>query len=101
MNANQFNQVITGVVNEALREGVAKQRMTSLDIAGILSNHVTGVLAMIGQAQQAAMLAQKNGEAKALTDIIIPLPKNLKCAHEHVIGNKCQDCGWELPPSHD
>ena len=95
MNANQFNHVIISAVNKALREGVAKQRMTSLDIAGILSIYVTGVLDMIGQAQQAAMLAQKSNEAKELTDIIIPLPKNLKCAHERMIGNKCLDCGAE------
>ena len=72
MNAQEFNNTINFFINHALKEGVAKGKMSTLDCAGILSNHVTGLLKLLHQAQiQAAQSAQAQDDAKS-TEIIIP-----------------------------
>lgn len=72
MNAPQFNHLIDGAVREALNEGVAKQRMSAIDIAGVLANHLTQVLNILNQAMNA------HAEAAKAAAIVIPFERKLK-----------------------
>lgn len=55
MTALQFNSNIKALIAMAFDQGVSRGQMSALDVAGILSNHTTGVLNIINQAQHKAM----------------------------------------------
>jgi hypothetical protein len=104
MTSPQFNSIINGVINEAMKTGVAKGKMSTIDVAGILTTHVTNLLQLMNQAQAAAAVAHKQAEDLESAEIIIPFPKPEKkvlCKHENVIGDKRQDCGATGLPALD
>jgi hypothetical protein len=74
MNTNQFNNEVGGLINRAMKEGVAKRQMTTVDVAGVLTGAATEVLRAIGQAIRDADKVQ--AQAGELTNIIIPLKPN-------------------------
>lgn len=73
MNAQQFNNTIRNALALVFQEGVGKGKLTALDVAGILSNHTTGVLQIINESQHKIIEAQKLGSEIALK---IDLNKN-------------------------
>jgi hypothetical protein len=73
MNAHQFNNLIGACINLATKEGVAKQQMTTIDVAGVLTGAATEVLRALGQAIRDTDKVQ--AQAGELTNIIIPLNK--------------------------
>ena len=74
MNTNQFNNEVGGLINRAMKEGVAKRQMTTVDVAGVLTGAATEVLRALGQAIRDADKVQ--AQAGELTNIIIPLKPN-------------------------
>jgi len=73
MNANQFNNEVGSLINRAMKDGVAKRQMTTVDVAGVLTGAATEVLRAVSQAIRDADKIQ--AQAGELTNIIIPLNK--------------------------
>jgi hypothetical protein len=62
MNAQQFDNLIRNSLGVAFTEGVGKGKMTALDVAGILSNHTTGVLQLINETAMKSAQADKKAK---------------------------------------
>lgn len=77
MNAQQFNAIIGAAINEGMKQGVAKHKMTTLQMAEILSGSATCLLRAVNAAMADDSAVHK--QTTELTNIIIPLKKNEKC----------------------
>ena len=71
MNAPQFNQIIGQATQMAFNEGVAKSKMSAIEVAQILSFHSANVLKILVEASQQAKI-------KATAEIILPFPRQIK-----------------------
>lgn len=74
MTTNQFNNEVGALINRAMKEGVAKRQMTTVDVAGVLAGAATEVLRAFSQAIRDADKIQ--AQAGEMTNIIIPLKPN-------------------------
>lgn len=74
MNVQQFNNEVGGLINRAMKDGVAKRQMNTVDVAGVLSGAATEVLRAFSQAIRDA--DKVNAQAGEMTNIIIPLKPN-------------------------
>jgi hypothetical protein len=76
MTAPQFNQVINGAIQEAFTEGVAKKRMSVIEVVQVLSFHSANVLVMLVKAQREAQTNNLTNE------IVLPFDRKLNPPQE-------------------
>ena len=76
MNAQQFNNAVSALINIALKDGVAKRQMNTIELCEILAGNCASVLRIASEATRKP--AEDDKKAKELTNIIIPFPKNFK-----------------------